>query len=88
MELYRQVQNLLLIIQPGDSFFPLVDAIDKAKHTIKMTIFRMDDPVVRDALSHAVARKVEVKALIAPTSKGWTKRNKKLTHELSRLGIE
>ena len=88
MELYRQVQNLLLIVQPGDSFFPLVDAIDKARHTIKMTIFRMDDPIVRDALSHAVARNVEVKALIAPTSKGWSKRNKKLTHELSSLGIE
>ncbi len=88
MDLYRSVQNLSLIIQPGDSFFPLVDAIDSATRSINMTIFRMDDPIVRDALSFAVSRRVKVRALIAPTSKGWTKRNKKLTDELSALGIE
>ena len=82
MEAYQQVQNLSLIIQPGDSFFPIVDAINAAKQTIKMTIFRLDDPIVLDALSYAVARKVKVQALVAPASKGWTKRNKKLVDEL------
>ncbi|MEN3334165.1 MAG: cardiolipin synthase, partial [Blastocatellia bacterium] len=47
MEAYRHVNNLSLIIQPGDSFFPIVDAIDSATQSIKMTIFRMDDPIVR-----------------------------------------
>lgn len=88
MEAYQHVQNLSLIIQPGDSFFPIVDAIDAAKQTIKMTIFRLDDPIVLDALSYAVARKVKVQALVAPASKGWTKRNKKLVEELSKLGVE
>jgi phosphatidylserine/phosphatidylglycerophosphate/cardiolipin synthase-like enzyme len=88
MEAYQQVQNLSLIIQPGDSFFPIVDAIDAAKLTIKMTIFRLDDPIVLDALSYAVARKVKVQALVAPASKGWTKRNKKLVDELAKLGVE
>ena len=78
----------MLIVQPGDSFFPLVDAIDNATQTINMTIFRMDDPVVRDALSHAVERGVRVKALVAPSSKGWTRRNKELTYDLSKLGVE
>jgi phosphatidylserine/phosphatidylglycerophosphate/cardiolipin synthase-like enzyme len=88
MDSYHQVQNLSLIIQPGDSFFPIVDAIDSASHTIKMTIFRMNDPIVRDALNYAVARKVKVQALVAMNSKGWTKRNKKLADELSKIGIE
>ena len=88
MDAYRQVNNLSLIIQPGDSFFPIVDAIDSATQNIKMTIFRMDDPIVRDAMSYAVARGVKVQALVAPSSKGWNKRNKKLTDELSKLGIE
>ncbi|HET9530961.1 MAG TPA: phospholipase D-like domain-containing protein [Blastocatellia bacterium] len=88
MDSYHQVQNLSLIIQPGDSFFPIVDAIDRASHTIKMTIFRMNDPIVRDALNYAVARKVKVQALVAMDSKGWTKRNKKLADELSKIGIE
>ncbi len=88
MDAYRQVNNLSLIIQPGDSFFPIVDAIDSATQNIKMTIFRMDDPIVRDAMSYAVARGVKVQALVAPSSKGWNKRNKKLTDDLSKLGIE
>jgi phosphatidylserine/phosphatidylglycerophosphate/cardiolipin synthase-like enzyme len=88
MDLYQQINNLSLIIQPGDSFFPLVDAIDSATHTIKMTIFRMNDPIVRDALSYAVARKVKVQALISMMSKGWTRRNKKLAEDLSKLGIQ
>ncbi len=88
MEFYTQVQNLSLIIQPGDSFFPIVDAIDHARHTIKMTIFRMDDPIVRDALSAAVGRRVRVQALVARESKGWIKRNKKLADDLVKLGVE
>jgi len=88
MEAYRHVNNLSLIIQPGDSFFPIVDAIDSATQSIKMTIFRMDDPIVRDAMSYAVQRGVKVRALIAPSAKGWNKRNKKLGEDLAKLGIE
>src|SRR5215210_6841295 len=88
MDAYSKPNNLSLIIQPGDSFFPIVDAIDTATHSIKMTIFRMNDPIVRDAMSYAVARGVKVQALIAPASKGWTKKNKKLTEELGKLGVE
>jgi len=84
---YLQTQNLSLIIQPGDSFFPIVDAIDGARQTIRLTIFRMDDPIVRDALSRAVTRGVAVQALVAPASKGWTQRNKKLVEDLKKLGV-
>src|SRR5438128_12038744 len=88
MDAYTKVQNLSLIVQPGDSFFPIVDAIDSATTSIKMTIFRMNDPIVREAMTYAVSRGVKVQALLAPTSKGWTKRNKKLSEELSKVGIE
>ena len=88
MDAYRKAQNLSLIIQPGDSFFPMVDAIDSAQQEIKMTIFRMDDPIVRDAMSYAVDRGVKVQALVAPSSKGWNKKNKKLAEELTELGVE
>ena len=88
MEAYTKVQNLSLIVQPGDSFFPIVDAIDGATTSIKMTIFRMNDPIVLEAMTYAVSRGVKVQALVAPNSKGWTKRNKKLSEELSKVGIE
>ena len=88
MDAYRQVNNLSLIVQPGDSFFPIVDAIDTATQNIKMTIFRMNDPIVREAMTYAVSRGVKVQALVAPASKGWTKRNKRLSEELAKVGIE
>jgi phosphatidylserine/phosphatidylglycerophosphate/cardiolipin synthase-like enzyme len=88
VESYGKVHNLSLIVQPGDSFFPIVDAIDSATHSIKMTIFRMDDPIVKDALRNAVTRGVRVQTLVAIDSKGWMKRNRKLSDELSRLGVE
>ena len=88
MDAYNKVQNLSLIVQPGDSFFPMVDAIDGAKTSIKMTIFRMNDPIVREAMTYAVSRGVKVQALVAPASKGWTKKNKKLSEELAKVGIE
>lgn len=88
MDVYNKVQNLSLIVQPGDSFFPMVDAIDGAKTSIKMTIFRMNDPIVREAMTYAVSRGVKVQALVAPASKGWTKKNKKLSEELAKVGIE
>jgi phosphatidylserine/phosphatidylglycerophosphate/cardiolipin synthase-like enzyme len=88
VESYTQAHNVSLIIQPGDSFFPLVDSIDRATESIKMTVFRMDDPIVKDALKSAVTRGVAVQALVAIDSKGWVKRNKKLSDELTSLGVD
>ncbi len=88
VESYTQAHNVSLIVQPGDSFFPLVDSIDSAATSIKMTIFRMDDPIVKAALKSAVTRGVNVQALVAIDSKGWVKRNKKLSDELANLGVE
>lgn len=88
MNAYREAKNVYLLVQPGDSFFPLVQAIDSARESIKMTIFRMDDPVVRDSMRRAVSRDVKVQALVAPASKGWNKRNRRLGDDLEELGIE
>lgn len=87
MNAYQEAKNVSLIVQPGDSFFPLVQAIDSADSSIKMTIFRMDDPVVQNAMRRAVARGVSVQVLVSPNSKGWHKRNRKLGDELAELGI-
>jgi cardiolipin synthase len=88
MKTYDKAKNLSLIIQPGDSFFPLVSVIDSAARSINMTIFRMDDPIVRDAMRNAVARGVNVRALVALESKGWEKRNRRLITELTEIGIQ
>jgi cardiolipin synthase A/B len=77
-----------LIIQPGDSFFPIVHAMDSARTSINITIFRMDDPVIQQAMLDATKRGVRVRALIAANPRGWEKKNRKLLKDLEKAGIE
>ncbi len=80
--------KVTLIVQPGDSFFPIVEAIDAARTSINLTIFRMDDPVIQQALLEAAARGVRVRALVATNPRGWVKENKKLLKDLGKRGVE
>jgi len=67
-----------LIIQPVDGVAPVVRAIDRAKKTIDIVIFRFDRDEIETALQAAVARGVVVRALIAHTNKGGEKKLRKL----------
>ena len=67
-----------LIIQPGDGVAPVVRAIQKAKKTIDIVIFRFDRSDIERALHAAVKRGVVVRALIAHTNRGGEKRLRKL----------
>lgn len=80
--------KISLIVQPGDSFFPIVEAIDSAKKSISLTIFRMDDPVIQQAMLEAVKRGVRVRALISSSPRGWAKENRKLFKGLKKSGVE
>lgn len=75
-----------LIIQPGDGVAPVVRAIQKAKKTIDIVIFRFDRPEVERALAEAVERGVAVRALIAHTNKGGEKTLRKLELRLLEAG--
>jgi phosphatidylserine/phosphatidylglycerophosphate/cardiolipin synthase-like enzyme len=75
-----------LIIQPDDGVAPVVQAIDKAKKTIDVVIFRFDREEIEKALHAAVARGVVVRALIAHTNKGGEKKLRKLELRLLEGG--
>jgi phosphatidylserine/phosphatidylglycerophosphate/cardiolipin synthase-like enzyme len=75
-----------LIIQPGDGVAPIVKAIQKAKKTVDIVIFRFDRPEVEKALDVAVDRGVKVRALIAHTNKGGEKTLRKLELRLLAYG--
>ena len=75
-----------LIIQPGDGVAPVVSAIQKAKKTVDIVIFRFDRPEVEKALDEAVTRGVAVRALIAHTNKGGEKNLRKLELRLLAVG--
>lgn len=75
-----------LIIQPGDGVAPVIEAIQKARKTIDIVIFRFDRPAVETALEDAVERGVAVRALIAHTNKGGEKTLRKLELRLLERG--
>ena len=76
-----------LIVQPGDSFFPLVRAIDKAETSVNITVFRLDDPIILRALVEARARGLAVRALIATSANGWEEQNRRLLKDAKKAGI-
>jgi cardiolipin synthase len=75
-----------LIIQPADGVAPILRAIQKAKKTIDIVIFRFDRAEVEHALAEAVDRGVAVRALIAHTNKGGEKNLRKLELRLLDYG--
>jgi cardiolipin synthase len=59
-----------LLIQPEDGVATLIEAIDQARETIHIVIFRFDRRDIEAALKRAARRGVFVHALVAHTSAG------------------
>ncbi|MCM8613747.1 phospholipase D-like domain-containing protein [Accumulibacter sp.] len=83
--MYRKIS---LIVQPGDSFFPIVRAIDRAERSINLTVFRMDDPIIQRALIEARQRGVHIRVLISSSARGWEERNRRLLKDATEAGID
>jgi phosphatidylserine/phosphatidylglycerophosphate/cardiolipin synthase-like enzyme len=62
-----------LLIEPDHGVQPIVDAIEKAKKSLDIAIFRCDHPDIEKALMDAIKRGVAVRALIAYTNRGGEK---------------
>jgi phosphatidylserine/phosphatidylglycerophosphate/cardiolipin synthase-like enzyme len=69
---------LKLLTQPGDGIAPLVKAIEKARKSVEIVLFRFDRIEIERALEDAVKRGVFVHALIAYTNRGGEKNLRKL----------
>ncbi|HLK18908.1 MAG TPA: phospholipase D-like domain-containing protein [Bryobacteraceae bacterium] len=76
-----------LYVQPGDGVMPLVQAINKAKKSVEIVIFRFDRGEVEKALAAAVSRGVFVHALIAYTNRGGERNLRKLEMQLLAAGV-
>ncbi len=76
-----------LIIEPDDGVAPVLSAIQKAKKSIDIAIFRFDRADVEKALKAAVQRGVKVRALVAFTNAGGQKRLRKLEMRCLAAGI-
>jgi cardiolipin synthase A/B len=78
---------LKLITHPGDGVKPLIQAIDGAKRSVEIAIFRFDRSELEKALLRAAQRGVEVHALIAYTNRGGEKNLRQLETRLLGHGV-
>lgn len=76
-----------LLIQPDNGIKPLIEALRKAKSSIRILIFRFDRVEIEKALVEAVGRGVSVQALIAHTNQGEEKNLRRLEMRLLAQGI-
>ena len=76
-----------LLIQPGSGLQPLLSAIERARKTIEIVIFRFDERELEKALASAVARGIFVRALIAQTSGTGEEQLRKLEMRFLDAGI-
>jgi cardiolipin synthase len=77
---------MTLIVEPDDGVAPVVKAINAARSSIDIGIFRLDRGDIAKALKRAVARGVPVRTLIAHTNRGGEKQLRKLEHGLLETG--
>jgi cardiolipin synthase A/B len=76
-----------LIVQPEDGIDALIKAIDRARKSLDVMIFRFDEGEVEHALTRAAERGVFVHALIAFTNRGGEEHLRKLELRLLDKGI-
>ncbi len=76
-----------LFVQPDDGVTPVIEAIQRAKKTIEILIFRFDRRDIEKALLAAVNRGVAVSALIAYTNRGGEKHLRDLELRLLGAGV-
>ena len=76
-----------LIIHPQDGVRPLIEAIDRARKSVEIAIFRFDRREVERALETAVKRGVFVHTLIADTNRSGEKNLRKLEMCLLSRGL-
>ena len=58
-----------LIVQPSDGLKPTLSAVERAKSSLDIVIFRFDLKALEKAIEAAVKRGVAVRALIAHTNR-------------------
>jgi phosphatidylserine/phosphatidylglycerophosphate/cardiolipin synthase-like enzyme len=75
-----------LIIQPEAGLSPVVRAIQRARKTVDIAIFRTDREEIEKALGAAVQRGVRVRVLVAHTNRGGESRLRKLEQRLLEAG--
>jgi cardiolipin synthase len=76
-----------VFVEPKEGVTPLIKAIQRAKKSIDILIFRFDREDIEKALLSAVSRGVAVRALIAYTNRGGERHLRDLEMRLLAAGV-
>jgi len=79
--------EMKLLVQPDDGVGPLVKAIQTARASLEIFIFRFDRVEIETALVKAIGRGVSVRALIAYTNRGGERSLRALEMRLLAAGV-
>jgi cardiolipin synthase A/B len=77
---------MVLLVHPDDGAAPVARAIDAAKQTLDLSVFRLSHPAVESALRAAVGRSVRVRALVAHANGSGKAAIRKLEGRIEDLG--
>lgn len=76
-----------LLVQPDDGVAPVLEAIEQAKASLDLCVFRLAYPKLKRALAEAVHRGVVVRALIAHVNGDGDTPLRKLESQLLEMGV-
>jgi phosphatidylserine/phosphatidylglycerophosphate/cardiolipin synthase-like enzyme len=76
-----------VFIQPGSNFDPVLRAMRKARQTIDVVIFRLDETDIEDELRRSVERGLRVRALVAHAARGDTEHLRETEQRLLAAGV-
>ena len=77
-----------LIVLPDDAATPILDAIGKAKKTLRVKMFVFSDPALIDAVIGAHKRGVKVQVMLNPERRSGEEDNEPTRKRLQKVGIE
>ena len=75
-----------LIVLPDDAATPILDAIGKAKKTLRIKMFVFSDPALIDAVIGAHERGVKVQVMLNPERRSGEEDNEATRRKLSKAG--
>ena len=76
-----------LLVQPDDGANPILTAINRAKKTLEVVVFRLDRKQIEEAIRAAAARGVFVRALVAFSNRGGEQQLRRLETRFLDSGV-
>jgi cardiolipin synthase A/B len=76
-----------VLVQPDDGVNPILTAINRAKRSVEVVIFRLDRKQIEEAVRSAAARGVFVRALVAFANRGGEQQLRRLETRFLGSGV-